>query len=142
MWRRGVVEKRERATSPGPRLKSHKYREGAMRLKLATAAVIGVLVAAIAVPASTASADVSQTPVTTGCASGYQRLRVDFLESQGPSPAPRLIDPSPQNIGYVCALALPEAVRLKFCGPDCPVPVLYQFFDDDNPAQQNAQVDG
>jgi hypothetical protein len=44
-----------------------------MRLKLATAAVIGVLVAAIAVPASTASADVSQTPVTTGCASGYQR---------------------------------------------------------------------
>jgi hypothetical protein len=113
-----------------------------MRLKLATAAVIGVLVAAIAVPASTASADVSQTPVTTGCASGYQRLRVDFLESQGPYQAPRLIDTSHNNNGYVCALALPEAVRLKFCGPDCPVPVLYQFFDDDNPAQQNAQVDG
>jgi hypothetical protein len=108
-----------------------------MRFKLATAIGFGVLVAAFVVPAGAASADVSQTPVTTGCPTGTPPLSLAFLASQGPYQLPFRLDAAGNNNGIVCAHAVPEALRLAQCGPDCPVPVLYLFRDDDSPAQRN-----
>ena len=50
---------------------------------------------------------------------------------------PFRLDAAGNNNGIVCAHAVPEALRLAQCGPDCPVPVLYLFRDDDSPAQRN-----
>lgn len=38
--------------------------------------------------------------------------------------------------GSVCALPLPDSVRLSLCGNSCPVPVVYLFTDDNSPAAQ------
>lgn len=97
-----------------------------------------LVVAAVVVPVGSASADVTQTPVTTGCPSAFEHLTVDFLESQGPYQAPRRTDDGGNKNGYVCSKPIPEAARLAHCGPDCPVPVLYLFKDDDSPAQRTA----
>jgi hypothetical protein len=111
----------------------------ARTLPLAAAVAVA---AAFVVPVGTAAAEVSQTPVATGCPSGWERLSVAFLESQGPYQLPRRIDTAGNNNGFVCAHAYPEAARRAMCGPPCPVPVLYQFQDDDNPAHLHAQVGG
>lgn len=112
------------------------------RLASALTLAAAVAVATVAVPAGSASADVSQTPVKTGCPSGYQHLRLEFLASQGPYQVPFRLDAGGNNNDLVCGLAVPEAVRRALCGPDCPVPVLYEFTEDDNPAQLHAQLGG
>ena len=97
-------------------------------------------VAAISVPAATASADVSQTPVATGCPTGTPPLSLAFLASQGPYQLPFRLDAAGNNNGIICAHAVPEAARLAHCGPDCPVPVLYLFRDDDSSAQRSLEL--
>jgi len=97
-------------------------------------------VAAISVPAATASADVSQTPVATGCPTGTPPLSLAFLASQGPYQLPFRLDAAGNNNGIICAHAVPEAARLAHCGPDCPVPVLYLFREDDSPAQRSLEL--
>ena len=97
-------------------------------------------VAAVAVPAATASADVSQTPVATGCPTGTPPLSLAFLASQGPYQLPFRLDAAGNNNGIICAHAVPEAARLAHCGPDCPVPVLYSFRDDDSSAQRSLEL--
>jgi hypothetical protein len=99
-----------------------------------------VLAASAAVAAGGARADVSQTPVATGCPAGYAHMSLDELLAAGPYFVARRVDAAGNDNGSVCALALPEAARLALCGASCPVPVLYQFTDDDNPAKLNAQV--
>jgi hypothetical protein len=98
--------------------------------------------AAGALLAGTARADVSQTPITTGCPAGFEHLSVASLEASGPYRVPRRLDTAGNDNGFVCALALPEARRLAFCGPSCAVPVLFLFGDDDNPAAMRAEVGG
>ena len=98
--------------------------------------------ASAAVTAGSSRADVSQTPVATGCPAGYARMSLVELLAAGPYFVAVRLDASGNDNGFVCALALPEAVRLARCGPLCPVPVLYQFTDDDNPASLNPRVGG
>jgi hypothetical protein len=61
----------------------------------------------------------------------YQLLSVAFLESQGPYQMPRRLDTAGNNNGFICAHALADAATLALCGPACPVPVLYDFLEDD-----------
>ena len=97
----------------------------------------------------TARADVSQTPVVTGCPAGYERLSVASLEATAPYRLPRRVDTAGNNNGSVCGHALPDSVRDADCKNGGPVACilaqlglpLYRFTDDDNPASQNAQVD-
>jgi hypothetical protein len=63
-------------------------------------------------------------PPETGCPSAFQVLVVEELLAQG-YVAPATVDQN--GNGLVCGVPLPEQV----CGPDCPVPVLYNFLDDD-----------
>src|SRR5438128_2021361 len=67
--------------------------------------VVLALAATAAVAAATARADVSQTPVTTACATGFQRLGVAAMEAIGPYYVPRLVDTAGNGDGYVCGLA-------------------------------------
>jgi hypothetical protein len=90
--------------------------------------------AVVAAGAGTAGANVTQTPVATGCPAGFARLSLDWLASQGPYHAPAQLDAAGNQDGYVCARALPDAARDELCGPSCLVPVLYEFTEDDNPA--------
>ena len=99
-------------------------------------------VATVAIPAASASADVPQTPVKTGCPTGIPPISLEFLASQGPYQLPFRLDAAGNNNGIVCGRAVPEAARLALCGRDCPVPVLYEFTEDDNPAQLHAQLGG
>jgi hypothetical protein len=101
-----------------------------------------VIAAALSVAAGTAGAGLSETPVETACPAGYDRLTVNSLEAQGPYILPRLVDTAGNNNGYVCGLALPDAVRDAVCrtvgGTPCTLQQLglpvYDFRDDDNPA--------
>jgi hypothetical protein len=103
-----------------------------------------MLLIAVAVPvaAGTARADVSQTPVTTACPTGFDRLSVAALEAIGPYYLPRLVDTAGNNNGYVCGHAQPDSVRDAFCKQGgtvaCQLAQLglphYLFKDDDNPA--------
>jgi hypothetical protein len=115
-----------------------------MKSKWVWALLLGLLIAATAaaLAVGTASADVSQTPIETGCPAGFEHLSVASLEAAGLYRLPRRLDTAGNNNGFVCGLALPEAVRLALCGPACDVPVLYQFVEDANPANQRAQVGG
>jgi hypothetical protein len=104
-------------------------------------ALFVVLVSAAAVGAGVASGDVSQTPVTTGCPAGFEHVSVASLPNP-PYRMPARIDAAGNNNGYICALALPEAVAEAYCNfePTACYLVqhnlpLYQFVDDDNPAQ-------
>lgn len=98
------------------------------------------------VAVSTARADVLQTPVTTACAAGFERLSVASLEANGPYYVPRLVDTAGNNDGYVCGLAQPDSVRDAFCKQGgtvaCQLEQLglphYVFKDDDNPASRHA----
>jgi hypothetical protein len=107
---------------------------------------LGLVIAACASAAiGTARADVSQTPVSTACPAGFERLSVAALEAVGPYYLPRLVDTAGNNDGYVCGLAQPDSVRDAFCKQGGVVACLlaqlglphYVFRDDDNPASQN-----
>jgi hypothetical protein len=112
----------------------------------------GVLVATVAMAGlvGTAKADGSQTPVTTGCPSGYDRLSVAWFEATGPYILPRQVDTSGNNNGFVCAHVRPDSVRDAYCaqeirdgleGNACRLEQLglpiYLFTDDDSPAGPN-----
>lgn len=103
---------------------------------------VASIAAAAAIGVDTARADVSQTPVETGCPAGFAHLSVASLEAAGPYGLPRLLDSAGNDNGFVCGLALPEGARLARCGPACPVPVLFLFDEDDNAARERAQVGG
>lgn len=105
-----------------------------MRRRLGIMLVLALLLASGGSAASANSA--VPTPPATGCPAGYDHVEVTNLESQGPYRVPRQVDEAGNNNGFVCALPLPEARRLLLCGPDCPVPVLYMFRDDDLPAKK------
>jgi hypothetical protein len=105
-------------------------------------ALLAGVLATAALAVGTASADVSQTPIETGCPAGYEHLSVASLEATGPYRVPRRLDAAGNNNGFICGLAFPEAARLALCGPSCPVRVLYLFAEDDNPASLRAQVGG
>ena len=110
----------------------------ASTLTLATALVV----AAVLIPVGSASADVKQTPVTTGCPTGIPPISLRFLASQGPYQLPFRLDAAGNNDGVVCGRPVPEAARLAQCGADCPVPVLYLFRENDSPAQRDLQLGG
>ena len=112
-----------------------------------------VLALAMAATAATtaggARADVSQTPVATGCPAAYSL----FPAGTPPYRVAALLD-DPANggnhDGYVCALALPDAMRDAFCARGllgyCLLQQLglpaYQSTEDDSPANQHAQASG
>lgn len=75
--------------------------------------LVGLLVAGAAFAIGTARADVSQTPVATGCPAGYDHRSVDSFHP--PYYRPPLVDAAGNNNGWVCALAQPEAVAIAFC---------------------------
>ena len=104
------------------------------RLLVGFQAVALALMVAVALPAGSAHADVSDTPVATGCAAGFDHLSVASLEAQGY--APDIFDLN--NNGFVCGLPLPDGFHQQLCGSLCSVPVSYMFRDDDNPAQVHA----
>jgi hypothetical protein len=87
-----------------------------------------------------ATAIAAETPLTTGCPAGYERLAVASLGA--PYILPGLVDTAGNNNGYVCGLAQPDAVRDAMCmthgGNACLLKALglprYIFTDDDNPA--------
>jgi hypothetical protein len=106
-----------------------------MRYVWRFAAVVAVAAAAAGGMAQTA---VSQTPSETGCPAGFERLAVASLEAQGPYFVPRLVDTGGNNNGFVCGLALPDAVRDAFCRQGVQIPCelqrlglpVYTFLDD------------
>jgi hypothetical protein len=110
-------------------------------------ALLSAIAAAAAV--STAGADVSQTPVATGCPAAFSTFAVATPPHKVPG---QLDDPANggNGDGYVCALALPDAVRDAYCAQGlagaCELQELglpiYEFFEDDNPARQRARADG
>jgi hypothetical protein len=121
-----------------------------MTLKSVRALLAGVLITVAALAVGTAHADVSQTPIATACPAGFEHLSVASLEAVAPYILPRRVDTDGNNNGSVCGLALPDSVRDADCKKGGPVACilaqlglpLYHFTDDDNPASQNAQVDG
>jgi hypothetical protein len=87
-----------------------------MKSKSVRAFLIGLLIAAGATSiVGTARADVSQTPVETGCPTSYELLSVASLEAAGPYVVPRRVDTAGNNNGYVCGLVRPDAVRDALC---------------------------
>ena len=72
----------------------------------------------------------------------YERIEVAALEAQGRTPLARRVDTTGNDNGYVCGLAMPNAVRDASCmiggGNPCALQALglpvYNFTDDDNPA--------
>jgi hypothetical protein len=103
--------------------------------RLTTALLLALLLLLGLLTATAAPA--AAIPTETGCPSGYQVLVVADLIAQGYRVPALLDDPANggNGNGLVCGLPLPEPVRQQLCGPDCPVPVLYQFSDDNLPAQ-------
>jgi hypothetical protein len=104
--------------------------------RLTTALLVALLLALGLLTATAAPA--AAIPTETGCPSSSQVLSVAELIPLGYR-APAEID-APANggngNGLVCGLPLPEAYRQARCGPNCPVPVIYLFRDDNLPAQQ------
>lgn len=98
------------------------------------ATALAATAAAIASPA--------ETPLTTACPAGYELIAVATLEARGPYPLARRVDTAGNENGYVCGLAMPDAVRDATCmiggGNPCALQALglpvYNFTDDDNPA--------
>jgi hypothetical protein len=113
--------------------------------------LLAALGAAAALAGGTARADVSQTPIATGCPAGYQLLNIAELEAIGPYPDSVFggIDRAGNDNGYICGLPQPEAFVEARCrlgvGIACELEQLglphYVLTDDDNPAGQNANVD-
>ena len=115
-----------------------------MRIKVIT---VGLLVAAASAGAvSPAQADVSQTPISTGCPAGYELKSVAAMEAAGPYHLPRQVDAGGNNNGLVCAKQQPDAVRDARCKHGAATACLleqlglphYLFQDDHNPALQQA----
>jgi hypothetical protein len=92
-----------------------------------------------------ATASAAETPRTTSCPAGYDLRTVSsFGDFADPYILPVLVDGSGNQDGWVCVLALPDAVRDAYCriyGPGSPpcelrdreLPI-YHFKDNDNPA--------
>ena len=99
-------------------------------------AITGAAVALATAAAVAAAADA--TPVKTGCPAKYHVLSVGDLTALGYQ-VPAFLDAvenGGNGNGYVCGLPLPDAACLA-AQPghtSCPVPVLYQFKEDDSPA--------
>lgn len=99
------------------------------------------LAAAAAVFVAGAAADTAATPVATGCPAGFSLFAVGTYPYQVPA---SLDDPANggNHDGQVCAHAFPDAVRDAFCAngrggcllEKLALP-LYDFTEDDNPAQ-------
>lgn len=100
-----------------------------------------------------AAAAATETPVESGCPAAYDLRSVASLEAEDADYLlPREIDDAdliPQQFfdpnagngnGLVCARALPDGYIVGFeashPGHVVPVDVLYDFIDDDNPAQR------
>ena len=66
----------------------------------------------------------------TGCPAGYQTLTLELLASQGPYVLPFTLDEAGNDDGVICGKPFNEVAYEKLCKP-CPVPVLYQFRDND-----------
>ena len=86
-------------------------------------------------PPASANAALNTRPERE-CRGAFELLSVTYLEAQGPYRVPRQVDEAGNKNGYVCAKALPESQRQKICGPECPVPVLYFFTDDELPTEK------
>jgi hypothetical protein len=84
--------------------------------------------------ATVTAAPVAANPTETGCPTAYQVLSVADLTALGYHLPAQLDDPANggNGDGLVCGLPLPDAS----CGPECPVPVYYNFFDNNLPAQK------
>ncbi|HMQ35528.1 MAG TPA: hypothetical protein PKD53_32775 [Chloroflexaceae bacterium] len=95
-----------------------------------------LLVTLIVGPLSASARAAPSTPPETGCPAGWLHETVAWFEEQGPYRVPRAVDEAGNNNGSVCAHPYAEAARIAICGPDCPVPVVYQFRDDDLPAKR------
>ena len=101
--------------------------------KLTTALLAGPLLA-LGLGTTTAAAALAP-PTETGCPSSNQVLVVEDLLALGYR-IPAVIDAEGNNNGLVCGHAFSEAASEQLCGPDCPVPILYGFRDDELKAQQ------
>ena len=102
--------------------------------RLTTTLLVGLLLA-LSLGTATAAAAPPELPTETGCPAGSQVLVVSDLLAMG-YVLPGILDAEGNQDNLVCGLPLPEARRLTFCGPDCPVPILYLFRDNDLPARQ------
>ena len=110
-----------------------------MTRKITTGFVVAGAAFALASAAATAAA-VGATPVKTGCPASYHVLSVGELSALGYE-VPAFLDAvenGGNGNGYVCGLPLPEAacVAAQPGHTSCPVPVLYQFKEDDSPARR------
>lgn len=89
-----------------------------------------------AVPAALAGPDGSQAPIHNGCMPGYHILSVAGLTAEGYG-VPALLDTGGNDDGYVCGERISEALAVQLCGGEhgpgaaCPVPVVYDFTDND-----------
>lgn len=102
--------------------------------RLTTALVVGLLLT-LSLGTATAAAAPPELPTETGCPAGFQVLVVSDLLAMGYR-LPGILDAEGNQDNLVCGLPLPEPVRQQLCGPDCPVPILYLFDENDLPAQQ------
>ena len=102
--------------------------------RLTTALLVGLLLT-LSLGTATAAAAPPELPTETGCPAGYQVLVVSDLLAMG-YVLPGALDAEGNQDNLVCGLPLPEPVRQQLCGPDCPIPVLYLFDENDLPAQQ------
>jgi hypothetical protein len=103
--------------------------------------LLATLVSAAAVGVGVASADVSQTPVATGCPASFSLFSISTPPYKVPAQLDSLANGG-NGDGYVCAHAFPDAVRDAFCANGrggCLLELLglplYNFTEDDNPAQ-------
>lgn len=98
----------------------------------AAALVLFVLPASAADPSAPAN-----TPVTTGCPAAAEVLSVEALTAAGYG-VPAHIDDADNGgnaNGIVCGIPLPIQLCEALVGGACPVPQLYRFSDDANPAK-------
>jgi hypothetical protein len=102
--------------------------------RLTTALLVGLLLT-LSLGTATAAAAPPELPTETGCPAGYQVLVVSDLLAMG-YVLPGTLDAEGNQDNLVCGLPLPEPVRQQLCGPDCPIPVLYLFDENDLPASQ------
>jgi hypothetical protein len=68
---------------------------------------------------------------TNRCPAAWQLRTVESLAATGNAPVPGQIDAAGNADGFVCALALPDAVCIAAGYDPCPVETLYQFRDND-----------
>ncbi|HEX7095806.1 MAG TPA: hypothetical protein VF183_07970 [Acidimicrobiales bacterium] len=95
--------------------------------RIASAVAGGLLaVGSSAIGAVSANAD---TPPTTGCPAGYELLSVDWLTQQGAYMLPGQLDSAGNDDGFVCGKPLNPVVQYTICADNCPVPIIYNFYD-------------